>query len=215
MYIYYSQFGTVITCGDLNCNVHLGQRILTSSCADDRRQNAVHNYMLSTTQISLVTHSMCKGPPAKYYPYDGSAGTQIDHILCREDLVHNISSIYVHGDHSLNTSDHHPITLCVCINMHHSYVKTRNLFRWDKANVHMYKHELDQALYNNNVNNMPVDNSKDIDLDYLCDTLVNTLLNVSNYTVPKSKYCSFKKPYWNAELKSLHKIQKDLRYLDK
>ena len=90
-------------------------------------------------------------------------------------------------------------------------MKTRNLFRWDKANVHLYKHELDQALYNNNVNNMPVDNPKDI--DYLCDTLVNTLLNVSNYTVPKSKYCSFKKPYWNAELKSLHKIRKDLRLI--
>jgi hypothetical protein len=129
--------------------------------------------------------------------------------MCQFEFLSHVREIFVHGDHSLNTSDHHPITVCLCVDISRSDVKTRTLFRWDKANKPLYEYELDLALCDSKVTDIAISNARDV--DYVCDTLIAAMVTVSNDVVPKSAFCSYKKPYWNSELKSLHQKQKVLR----
>ena len=82
--------------------------------------------MTYTNQISLITSPMCRGPPETYLPYDGSQGTQIDHIImCETNIPDMVINVQVHNDHELNTSDHAPISAILNMSLLSYSVKTR------------------------------------------------------------------------------------------
>lgn len=210
MYQYYSQSGSVIICGDFNCSVSSGVRSLPSDNADPRRTALLHRIMKDNNQVSLVTIDICEGPLMTYNPYNGGTGTQIDHILIDHDQVRDhVVHAFVHDDHALNTSDHVPISVIINVSLTAYDIKTRSVYRWDKADRTKYGELLDNYLDACGVRTYSI--RCDSDIDNLCDTLTKCMIEISDMVVPKSKYCSHKKPYWTTELGVMHKHQKQLR----
>jgi hypothetical protein len=56
---------------------------------------------------------------------------------------------------------------------------------------------------------MTINNENDVDVLSTC--LMDCMRTVSDNIIPKSQYCSYKKPYWNNNLKNMHVEQKRLR----
>jgi exonuclease III len=210
VYHYYSHSGLIILCGDFNASVRTGERSLHSVNANIRRSHLLERFLSETNQISLVTSAMCRGPLETYYPYDGSRGTQIDHILmCVADVTERVVDVCVHGDHELNTSDHAPVSVIVSASVPSYNVSTRGIYRWDRADPSLYEQHLNQAMSMHDVLNMAM--TCETDIDNMCDVITICMIEASNAVVPKSEYCAYKKPYWNADLRAMHVEQKRLR----
>jgi hypothetical protein len=210
LYNYHAQSGLIVICGDFNVHVIEGPQSYPSVNADPRRANLLNRFLSDTNQISLITSDYCQGPLLTYYPYDGGHGSQIDHVLMGYgDTRDLLKEVYVHGDHSLNTSDHVPITASIKCYLASYSACTRSLYRWDRTDKLRYKQELDQVLRDNDMTNTSI--SEETDIDQLCEKLVKCIVDVSNIVVPTSQYCPHKKPYWSPELKALHVNQKQLR----
>jgi len=207
---YYTSFSRVIVCGDFNSNVFHGSRSLVSSNSDPRRNRLMNNFMLNTNLSSTVTCDICRGTRETFLPYDGSPGSQIDHILIdNSEFINNISMAIVHDDHSLNSSDHNPISVHLRAYIPTYQIQSRSLYRWDRANKSWYAEYLDQTVIERGLNDIIISSEQDIDA--LCDCIITCLLDVSVTVVPKSRYCSYRKPYWNDQLKQLHLEQLNMR----
>ena len=207
---YYTSFRRVVVCGDFNCNVTLGSRSLVNANSDSRRNRLMNNLMLNTNLSSTVTCDMCCGDRETFRPYDGSSGSQIDHILIdSSEFISNVRTAIVHDDNSLNSSDHNPISVHLRAWIPTYQIQSRTLYRWDRADKSWYAEYLDQMVIERGLNDIAISNKQDI--DDLCDRLISCLLYVSDAVVPKSQYCSYLKPYWNDQLKQLHSEQLNLR----
>ena len=209
LYHYYAQDGKVVICGDFNSRVRSGSRSLTSRVSDERRSNRLQMLLSDNNQFSLVASEMCQGPVETYLPYDGSSGTQIDHVIVHNDHVSMVRNVKVHDDHPTNTSDHLPITFVLAISVPSHDIQTRQLYRWDKADKQCYTYAMEQLLVDSDLTNVSINNENDV--DDLCTCLMDSLKTVSDNTIPKSQYCSYKKPYWNTDLRNMHVEQKRLR----
>ena len=60
-----------------------------------------------------------------------------------------------------------------------------------------------------NVSTLVSDSGSNI--DEIADEICNVMLQASNIAIPKSRFYSFRKPYWDDTLKELHTNQKNLR----
>jgi len=190
LYYYYSQSGLIILCGDFNSHVSSGERSLHSPNADRRRVDLLQRFLDDTNQISLVTSSICTGPMETYYPYDGSRGTQIDHVMMHaSDVTDYVISTRVHGDHELNTSDHVPISVTIFGTFPQYNVKTKAMYRWDKADPSLYERMLGQEIVDRGLSNMVIHDRNDI--DRMCDAITQCMIDSSNLVVPKSQYICF------------------------
>ena len=152
---------------------------------------------------------MCQGPVETYLPYDGSSGTQIDHVIVHNDHASMVRNVNVHDDHPTNASDHLPIRVVLAVSVPSHDIKTRQLYRWDKADKLCYTYAMEQLLVDSDFINVSINNENVV--DELCTCLMDSLKTVSDNTIPKSQYCSYKKPYWNTDLRNMHVEQKRLR----
>ena len=209
IYSYYINEGVVILAGDFNTDFHLGQRSYIRAGCDVRRIRMLEQFMLSTNQQSLVTHSMCKGPLLTYYPYSGDHGSQIDHIFIQNSHLHMVEHVMVHGDDALNTSDHHPVCLRILCNIPRFGAKSRTIYRWDKADPTIYRDTLEGCVIVKNLTNRRI-NSRD-DIDNLYKEIQISILETSDKCIPKSHFCAYKKPYWTDEIKQLYARQRQMR----
>ena len=50
-----------------------------------------------------------------------------------------------------------------------------------------------------------------MDINHMVDVLCEKLKQASDATFPKSKFCPYRKPYWDEMLKQMHSNQKSLR----
>jgi exonuclease III len=209
IYHYYAQDGIVVICGDFNSRVKSGSRSLIGRTPDDRRSNHLQMLLSNNNQYSLVASEMCQGPAETYLPYDGSPGTQIDHVIVHSDHASMVRNVNVHDDHSTNTSDHLPITVVLAVSVPSHDIQTRQLYRWDKADKQCYTYAMEHLLVDNGLINMTINNENDVDVLSTC--LMDCMRTVSDNIIPKSQYCSYKKPYWNNNLRNMHVEQKRLR----
>ena len=89
---------------------------------------------------------MCQGSIGTFFPYNSANYTQIDQIIIESDTYKCVESVYVHDDHVLNSSDHHPITVTMAINTPRVPLYTRKVFKWDKADLNLYETTLNESL---------------------------------------------------------------------
>ena len=209
IYSYYINEGVVILAGDLDTDFQLGQKSYIRAGCDVRRIRMLEQFMLSTNQQSLVTHSMCKGPLLTYYPYSGDHGSQIDHIFIQNSHLHMVEHVMVHGDDELNTSDHHPVCLRILCNIPRFGAKSRTTYRWDKSDPTIYRDTLEGCVIVKNLTNRRI-NSRD-DIDNLYKEIQISILETSDKCIPKSQFCAYKKPYWTDEIKQLYARQRQMR----
>ena len=144
---YYTSFNRVIICGDFNSNVIHGPRALVNANADPRRNILINDFMSKTNLFSIVTCDICRGTRETFMPYDGSRGTQIDHILIdNSERINNIHMAIVHDDDALNSSDHKPLSLHIKAYIPTYLFQSRSLYRWDRADKTKYADLLDQYI---------------------------------------------------------------------
>ena len=209
IYSYYSNEGIVILAGDFNTAFRLGQRAHVRQYGDRRRTDLFEQFMLSNNLQSLVTHGMCKGPLCTFFPYSGGPCSQIDHVIIQNCHLCIIEHVMVEDEHALNTSDHHPISLRISCRIPRYSAQTRRTYRWDKADSTIYRDTLEGCIIVKGLMNMSIRCPDDIDLLY--NELKLSILESSEKCVPKSRFCSYKKPYWSSEIKELYARQKQLR----
>ena len=62
-----------------------------------------------------------------------------------------------------------------------------------------------------NTNLLDMDINCTDDIDAMCNGIQKAIIETSDICVPKSKFCSYRKPYWSDELGEIHAKQKSLR----
>jgi len=209
IYEYYKNHGSIIFIGDMNTSLIVGKRALPND-NNLRRTIFMQKFLDDNNLISLVTQDICTGPKCTYCPIYGN-GSQIDHIIIDTCNVTQVVECCVHDDDCSNTSDHNALSLYLSFSTQICVNKARQVYKWHKANVNQYATLLDQELCKYNMTGFNIDNANDLNI--YCDKLVDIITNVSDVCIPKTKYCSYLKPYWSSEIKLLHKEQKRLRLL--
>jgi exonuclease III len=209
MYVYYAQCGNVLVVGDMNVSIMNGNRSLLNTSHDLRRVEMMQKFLDEHDLMSVVTDDKCTGPLETYFYNDGNAGTQIDHILIPISMYNCVSSCHVIDDEPLNCSDHYPVSIELLCNIPKAQLRTRTIYRWDKADLESYTTQLEYALERSMLVNDTIGTVNE--MNSYCDSLLNIMAHVTNKTIPKSKFCKYKKPYWTPELTVLHNEQKRLR----
>ena len=197
-------------CGDFNGQLGPTWGIRAGPFCNPR--GAVLGELLKyNNMISTVADPVCKGPVCTYWPDDDwHRPSQIDHILCNIDKMSLIVRANVYEDHVLNTSDHHPISVIINCSVPRYQVKQQVCYNWQKGDKTLYS----QTVHNNidhSVSKMVINTKSDIE-HYLM-ALNNCLINARNECIPKSSMSMHRKPYWDEELKKLHKQQKQHRQI--
>ena len=106
----------------------------------------VSQYLESTNQFSVINDQICKGSLGTFFPYNGDNFSQIDHIIVDNDMRHLMRECFVHDDHALNSSDHHPISIVMSTETPRVTPHTRKVFKWDQADLGLYQSSLDDTL---------------------------------------------------------------------
>ena len=211
IYTYLTTKGIVVTVGDFNTSITLGYRAIHRAIYKHDRTRELEHFMLTTNQVSLVTHMVCNGPLLTYFPYSGAPGTQIDHIMIQNEFMDMVQSVQVHDDCTENTSDHNPLSVTIRCNVPRFEISNRCVYRWDKVDTTLYREMLEGSVISKDLINKPITCNKDIDVLY--NDIVQIITEVSEICVPKSQYRPYLKPYWNENLKELHRHQKKLRQI--
>ena len=116
----------------------------------------------------------------------------------------------VHEDHPLNVSDHNPISLQIHCDIPKYTLNTRTHYDWNKANPELYTQNLRSKLIHS------FDNSNieyKADIDQYTTQIQKCIVSALETSVPKRRFCSYKRPYWDDELSQCHNQQKRLRQI--
>ena len=151
-----------------------------------------------------------------------SSLSTIDHILCSQHLLPQVSRARTLEEDVLNTSDHIPVMaeLCFPSSPVHSTptdTATNNSCpprrNWDgitKANIkHLYTIPLQPQLKEIQQSIQPSSSQTIIptQIDQLLESLISVMLNTST-NIPPKLFCSFKTPGWSPTLKATCKDSK-------
>jgi hypothetical protein len=194
----YSQIGIVVFMGDFNAELHdvpLGGR------------SGIFTDMLQDFQmLSVNARSYCKGPRATCVSYATGSETQIDHILIPVSKEDMITTCEVANDVALNVSNHRPVWLRLCIPSFctHPPKCTRSSYNWRKADAS----EVDRysVLVTQYLSGISYACENVSDLDTLYENITCGLKSASDRTIPVKGYKPYLKPYWNEQLKQLHRV---------
>ena len=206
VYDEFSQRGHIIIMGDFNaqlgpdCGVRSGPR-------QSIRGNQLYEFILYNDAFSLVTDSICTGPVFTY-GCDSSTPSQIDHIIIHRSMLYTIKCCNVDNYITCNTSDHLPVSVTLRRDIPHYESSSRVTYNWNRCDLDHYKATLSNRL-DEMLKDLCLHNPNDIDT-YL-HVLQQTILSVTELTVPKCEFKPYKRPYWDDELNSAHSQQKALR----
>ena len=147
-----------------------------------------------------------------------SSLSTIDHILCSQHLLPQVSRARTLEEDVLNTSDHIPVMAELCFPSspvhstptdtatNNSCTPRRN---WDgitKANIkHLYTIPLQPQLKEIQQSSQTIIPTQ---IDQLLESLISVMLNTST-NIPPKLFCSFKTPGWSPTLKA---TCKDLKH---
>ena len=207
----YSDKGVVLFMGDINAHISSNR----FSKLIDNRGKMLLSFMSDFNLISANVLDICSGARSSFMSYNGQYESLIDHMIMPCEIQDMIVKCEILDDDSLNVSTHRPI-LCelnipqYCVNINDNIFEPR--LKWSKATVNSlkdYEVSLQHDYYLNNLLEADIDTKEGV--DNLYNTIVQALLNVSDKTIPKSKYNKFLKPYWNSELTNMHNEMKAYR----
>ena len=210
----YSKTGIVMILGDINAST-TGLNHARTVCLEDnlgsnhlRKARAIcfTSYLLNNGLVSLTTQDICGGPIPTFYPHNGGNGTQIDHILLEKCYMNTVTKCQVEDDHSLNTSDHQPVTVHINFNVPRYNYDSRKTYQWNNVDVELYKSTLNQHIDQHNMFDRAISSTKDVDHYY--SDIIGILQDVSDVAIPMRECCKYKKSFWDSELGDKHKQQK-------
>ncbi len=205
---YYSIRGIVIFCGDMNGEMgsSAGARAPAEASV---RGRLLYRLLDEYNMCSTVCMEQCTGPKHTYMSYDGNYATQIDHVLLDCGHVKCVESCSVDDEHVMNSSDHLPVCVTLCVNIPRISLNMRRVYKWAKADTNGYCTELSKLIQECEL--MQRDIQTENDIDEYTDAVIQCMIQASEHTVPMSKFSKHKKPYWDDDLTRLHNIQKSKR----
>ena len=204
-YTYYSEMGHVILGGDWNASLLDEEHINVSKSTDLRQFVRINNV------YPVNTIATCSGPSYTYMPVK----SMIDYIFMDEITLHLVSSCCILEEGSCSsTSDHMPI-VCTLRPGNPGIPKpgicSKNKWiAWNKAspeNLKNYENKLAHLLLS--LQNWALRNASDIHL--FEKEIVKCIHQAAKDALPFSSPNSHTKPYWNENIKQLHKIERHER----
>ena len=193
--------------GDFNGNMGIrgGPR---ANNAPTKAGIAVHEFAKSQNLIATNLMRIATGQVDTYVGHNGSS--LIDYIFVPEYLRSKIIKSHTGKGEALNTSDHLPIEVTIDVGALPrtvNFTKTSKRLRWDKCPGDFigerYQEPIRQELHN--VRLRLEDNVlSHLEIDACVDNIINTLHRTAE-SIPKSKFVTHLKPYWNDRLSLLKK----------
>ncbi|XP_060075468.1 uncharacterized protein LOC132555135 [Ylistrum balloti] len=204
----FSLEGSVVLMGDFNARLS-GPRIpLYQNSRGRLLQRCIDRHQL----CALTTTDICVGPLHSYVHSEDGSSSLIDHIIVNSLNVDLVRSCDVLDHDFLDVSNHRPLLAELRI-PHSTQNETCETISWisyrwvpagDSKNVDVYRDNLDVSIINSALWNTQELCSKD-DVDIFTRGLMNCIRLTSDRVLPKRKFCKFLKPYWNGQLKELHR----------
>ena len=206
----YSDNGTVIVMGDFNA--HLQSKTFIKP--NDVRGNYLNDMLDYHNLLAVNTLPLCTGATASFVSYGDAHRSLIDHILIPDVKLDSVIHCEITDDHVLNVSRHRPVSCILSLadidfqtlnGSNKSHIKWKNL---NEITLQMYSTKLDIALSN-------IDCSDIADIHQRIDqrhkNIVSCIQNISDNVLPKTKFRSFLKPYWDQKLRDLHAVMRHRR----
>ena len=202
--------GRVVVIGDYNA--HLQSVYLQKP--DNMRSREIRNFMEKNNLIAVNTTNLCEGSRSSFVSYNGGHESLIDHVIMPIESFDMVRRCRILDDNCLNVSSHRPIVVSFCITDMAFACNTSQFkpIKWGKIKqevLNKYAQELSTALVDKiNIN----DNygcCKSI--DYLYQSIVDSIENASNNSLPYRDYRPYLKPYWDQTLKELHRVMRTKR----
>ena len=206
----YSDNGTVIVMGDFNA--HLQSKTFIKP--NDVRGNYLNDMLDYHNLLAVSTLPLCTGATASFVSYGDAHRSLIDHILIPDVKLDSVIHCEITDDHVLNVSRHRPVSCILSLadmafqtlnGSNKSHIKWKNL---NEITLQMYSTKLDIALSN-------IDCSDIADIHQRIDqrhkNIVSCIQDISDNVLPKTKFRSFLKPYWDQKLRDLHAVMRQRR----
>ena len=209
LYHMYSGISDVIIVGDLNTHIDNKQDSVNRSPRQNKLLEAIDNLGL----VPVTTLDICKGPGYSFCGYVGGPKTLIDQILIKETKVDLLEKCEIVENATENLSDHLP--LIVKLNIEELIIDTipitKSNYQWQKL-TQVQKHGgygvgVDNAL---TVLDKPEFTCVN-DIEKYYGEIKDTMTNISDRYVPKSKYKKYQKPYWRADDNALNDLHHTMR----
>ena len=162
--------------------------------------------------VSINTLLIASGAQASFVSYGDLYESLIDHIIIPSQRIDTVSYCKIQDDDVLNVSRHRPV---IC-----SLNVTQSNLIFDDTPSHIAWQKLDRSvlqLYESELNNLLLEQPFGLyDNVYSCidsryNAIVDCIKTVSDSTLPRTKFRSYLKPYWNSSLKDLHAAMRDKR----
>lgn len=193
----YNDQGEVIILGDFNARYaetplsHV-QRVKT---------RLLTKFIQSNNIVPLNKSNKCSGLD---YTYTTNCST-IDFILTNETLYNNVEHCEVISSNDIDVASDHLLVFCtLSLPVKHFFEENNfSLPAWHKATCDMlisYQFDVHTEL-SKLVNLKPASAT---DVDQYCQVVTEALQTCAVRNIPHSKFKSFTKPYWNANVKAAH-----------
>ena len=204
----YTEKGIVVLMGDMNVNLLPN----ASQVNPTGRKLRFLDFLRDTNLISLTTLESCAGASSSFVSYDNSTESLIDHILFPVEKLLYVNQCEICNDDCLNVSRHRPIACQIRILTFSQWsfgYEGDNSINWkmvsDETLINYRQRLSDDISIQNILNN---DFVSETDISNAYSTIVSVVKKAAVESLPIKKFKSFLKPYWNDELKGLHKEMK-------
>ena len=152
---------------------------------------------------------ICSGASTSHVNYNGISESLIDHIILPVEKVDLVIDCSILDDDSLNVSNHRPIVCTVKLPIIPVEFKSSGSINWRNVQSDSLDSYRQSFNVDNNINNLfQYDIASTDNIDTFHDAIVSSIRQITNTCIPKSKFKSFLKPYWNKELTDAHKCMK-------
>ena len=199
--------GMLIIYGDFNGQYGLrkGRR---SSLPTSARGTVLREFLAYNNMYSTVCDEQCEGPIYTCWPGDSSYNpSQIDHFVCCDNTSHHMERCFVHDDHVLNVSDHHPISLSVkCLATPCICAVPPIRYNWASSDKLMYTQNLRANLAESDRHITTI-----TDIDRYVSDLQDSITKSVKSSVPVRKFRPYVRPFWDDDLRVLHREQYNFR----
>ena len=195
--------------GDFNGNIGQEGGVRGLGMPTSAGKNVVR-FMKNQNLIAANLTPIAKRQINTYYGHNGSS--LIDYIMVPAYFEDMIVKCHTGRNEALNTSDHLPIEMVIKVN---TYPQSINIdsqskrVRWDKCDLDFIASEYAIPIANKLDGVLRILSNPQVSNDVIdeCMDIIIKTLNDATDKIPKSKFKSHLKPYWNDELKYLKKIK--------
>ncbi|MEW8547703.1 MAG: endonuclease/exonuclease/phosphatase family protein, partial [Candidatus Thiodiazotropha sp.] len=203
IYSYYSDVGHVIFGGDMNAS------LLGEQQSNKYKSIELLKLINNNSLVAINNLSSCTGPSYTFLP----TRTMIDYVFTDDITACRVQTCEILAEGLFSsTSDHLPIVCCLDTQQYAIYQPLDSItwtawHKADPAQLQQYEMTLSASLQGL----IGFDIHSQSDVDWFVSELCFCLLNAAPTTLPCTTFSEYTKPYWNTELKELHKLERQAR----